>query len=94
MRLGRALGEVTSKLGGGRADVITAVFGAWSDIVGPAVAAHVRPSRIDDATLIVDADHPAWATQVRHLSAEILERVRDVCGAAGAPERIDVRVRA
>jgi predicted nucleic acid-binding Zn ribbon protein len=94
MRIGEALGEVASKLGAGRADVVGTLFRRWDDIVGTAVAAHVRPARVDGTTLVLDADHPAWATQVRQLTAQILTRVCEVCGPAEAPTRVEVRVRA
>ena len=93
VRIGDALGAVASNLGAGRADVVGSVFGRWDEIVGPAVAAHVRPVRVDGVTLVVSADHPAWATQLRHLAPDILARLREVCGAQNAPERLDVRVR-
>jgi predicted nucleic acid-binding Zn ribbon protein len=93
VRIGDALGEVASHLGAGRADIVGVVFGRWDDIVGPAVAAHVRPVRVEGVTLVVSADHPAWATQMRHLAPDILTRLRDVCGAQHALERLDVRVR-
>ena len=93
VRVGDALGEVASSLGAGRADVVGAVFGRWDDIVGSAVAAHVRPVRVDGMTLVVSADHPAWATQIRHLAPDILARLAEVCGAGNALERLDVRVR-
>jgi predicted nucleic acid-binding Zn ribbon protein len=93
VRVGDALGEVASNLGAGRADVVGVVFGRWDEIVGPSVAAHVRPVRVDGSTLVVSADHPAWATQMRHLAPDILGRLRDVCGASNALERLDVRVR-
>jgi predicted nucleic acid-binding Zn ribbon protein len=92
VRVGDTLGEVASALGAGRADVVGAVFGRWDDIVGSAVAAHVRPVRVEGVTLIVSADHPAWATQIRHLAPEILARLAEVCGAQNALERLDVRV--
>ncbi|HUY21318.1 MAG TPA: DUF721 domain-containing protein [Acidimicrobiales bacterium] len=92
VRIGDALGEVASHIGAGRADIVGAVFGGWDDIVGPAVAAHVRPVRLDGPTLVVSADHPAWATQIRHLAPDILARLAAVCGPSGAPERLDVRV--
>jgi predicted nucleic acid-binding Zn ribbon protein len=94
MRVGEALGQVASKLGAGRAEVVGTLFARWTDIVGPSVAAHVRPVRVDGETLVVEADHPAWATQVRHVATDILDRVRDACGEGGAPRRIEVRVRA
>ena len=87
------MGAVASHLGAGRADVVGAVFGRWDEIVGPSVAAHVRPVRVDGSTLVVSADHPAWATQIRHLAPDILGRLREVCGASHALERLDVRVR-
>ena len=93
VRIGDALGEVASTLGAGRADVVGAVFGRWDDIVGPAVAAHVSPVRVDGGTLVVSADHPAWATQIRHLAPDILARLSEVCGARNALERLEVRVR-
>jgi predicted nucleic acid-binding Zn ribbon protein len=87
------LGEVASHLGAGRAEVVGSVFGRWDDIVGPTVSAHVRPVRVEGVTLVVSADHPAWATQIRHLAPDILARLAEVCGAHNAPERLDVRVR-
>jgi predicted nucleic acid-binding Zn ribbon protein len=48
---------------------------------------------VDGVTLVVSADHPAWATQLRHLAPDILARLTEVCGAQNALERLDVRVR-
>jgi predicted nucleic acid-binding Zn ribbon protein len=93
VRIGDALGEVASHLGAGRADVVGVVFGRWDDVVGPAIAAHVRPVRVDGVTLVVSADHPAWATQLRHLAPDILARLDEVCGTQNALQRLDVKVR-
>ena len=93
MRLSDALGSVASHLGAGRPEIVRLVFGRWEDIVGPAVAAHVRPVRVDGTTLVVSADHPAWATQLRHLAPEILTRLAAECGDCEAPERLQIRVR-
>jgi predicted nucleic acid-binding Zn ribbon protein len=93
VRIGDMLGEVASHMGAGRADVVGAVFGRWDEIVGAAVAAHVRPVRVEGVTLVVSADHPAWATQLRHLAPDILARLHEVCGSQNALERLDVRVR-
>ncbi len=93
VRLGDVIGAVTGRLGLGRVDVVEVVFGRWEEIVGASVAAHVRPHRLDGTTLIVHVDHPAWATQFRHLAPGILARLKEVCGSEGAPEHLQVRVR-
>jgi predicted nucleic acid-binding Zn ribbon protein len=93
VRLSDTLGLVASQLGAGQADVVQVVFGRWEDIVGAAVAAHVRPVRVDGATLVVSADHPAWATQLRHLTPDILARLADACGDSDAPRHLQIRVR-
>ena len=91
--LSEALGAVASQLGAGHADVVRTVFGEWESLVGSAVADHVRPIRVDGDTLVVSADHSAWATQMRQLAPEILARVAAACGARHAPDRLEVRVR-
>lgn len=93
MPIGALLGDVASRLGAGRADVVGSVFVRWEEVVGPSVAAHVRPLRMEGVTLVVAADHPAWATQIRQLTPDILRRLADVCGEDCVPERLDVRVR-
>ena len=88
-----ALGAVASHLGAGRPEVVHLMFSRWEEVVGPAVAAHVRPVRVDGDTLIVSADHPAWATQMRHLAPDILACLAATCGDDDAPQRLSVRVR-
>jgi predicted nucleic acid-binding Zn ribbon protein len=92
--MAEALGSVAGRLGLGRTDLISLVFGRWEELVGSSVASHVRPVRLVHGTLIVSADHPAWATQIRHLAPEILERVASELGGEGAPVRLEIRVRA
>jgi predicted nucleic acid-binding Zn ribbon protein len=90
-RLGRSLDELASSLGAPPARTLAAVFGAWSEIVGEAVAAHARPGRLRDRTLLVHVDDPIWATQLRFLEADLLGRLAAVAGEE--IERIHVVVR-
>ncbi len=90
--MSEALGAVAGRFGLGRTDLISVVFGRWEELVGPSVAAHVHPVRLVAGTLVVSADHPAWATQIRHLAPEILERVASECGSEGTPVRLEIRV--
>ncbi|HLX87921.1 MAG TPA: DUF721 domain-containing protein [Acidimicrobiales bacterium] len=92
VKLSESLRAVSERLGGPRPDVLTAVFGRWEEVVGASMAAHVRPVRLHDDALVVAVDHPAWASQVRHLTPEILDRVRDACGSEHAPARLEIRV--
>ncbi|MEY4372009.1 MAG: hypothetical protein RL219_778 [Actinomycetota bacterium] len=73
------------------AKVVGGVFNRWDDAVGPQVSAHARPVRLHEGTLVVEVDEPGWATQLRYLEREILERLAAV-GGSGV-ERIEVRVR-
>jgi predicted nucleic acid-binding Zn ribbon protein len=57
------------------------VFGKWPAIVGPQLAAHAIPSSFDDGELVVEADSPAWATQVRLLTPQLLKRLAEELGA-------------
>jgi predicted nucleic acid-binding Zn ribbon protein len=67
------------------------VFGRWSEAVGDAIAAHVKPIKLDGATLVVEVDDPAWATQLRFLEAALKQRLLEVAGAN--IETIEARVR-
>jgi len=67
------------------------LFAGWSDIVGEAMAEHVRPVRMDATALVVTVDHPAWATQVRRLGDTLLDRASEYAGVE-RPARLEVRV--
>jgi predicted nucleic acid-binding Zn ribbon protein len=69
---------------------IGGVFGRWDDAVGATVAAHVRPVRLDNGVLTVEADEPAWATQVKFLAGTITTRLAEVAGVL--IHRVEVRV--
>ncbi len=76
-------GQTASQMGG--------VFGRWSEAVGDAVAAHVKPVKLDGTKLIVEVDDPAWATQLRFLETTLKQRLLEVAGAI--VETIEARVR-
>lgn len=88
--ISRSLDSIMKSLRGTDRIQIGGVFGRWDDAVGPNVAAHVRPVRLDDGVLTVEVDEPAWATQVKFLSGTIISRLDAVANVQ--VERIDVRV--
>ena len=58
---------------------------------GDAVAAHVKPVKLDGTKLIVEVDDPAWATQLRFLETTLKQRLLEVAGAT--IESVEVRVK-
>jgi len=88
--ISRSLDSIMKSLRGTDRIQIGGVFGRWEDAVGQTVAAHVRPIRLDDGVLMVEADEPAWATQVKFLSATITARLAEVADVR--IERLEVRV--
>jgi predicted nucleic acid-binding Zn ribbon protein len=89
--LEHSLDSVSRQLGLEGSRGLGAVFSHWEQIVGPAVAEHVQPYRLDAEALVVTVDHPAWATQVRHLSESLLDRVTEQTGVP-RPPRLDIRI--
>jgi predicted nucleic acid-binding Zn ribbon protein len=89
-RLSEGLDAVVRSLQGSDVRTLRGVFDGWADAVGPVIAAHVRPLKLDGAVLVVEVDEPAWATQVRFLEQDLRERLRS--GAGAEVERIEVRV--
>jgi predicted nucleic acid-binding Zn ribbon protein len=90
MPISRSLDSIMKSLRGTDRIQIGGVFGRWDEAVGPTVAAHVRPVRLDQGVLTVEADEPAWATQVKFLSSTITTRLAEVAGVD--IEHIEVRV--
>lgn len=86
-----SLNVVSRKMGMSEAAGLGRLFTHWSEIVGEGMASHVQPVRLDADALVVRVDHPAWATQVRSMAEELLDRVTQHVGGV-RPGRIDVRI--
>ncbi|MGE3834253.1 MAG: DciA family protein [Acidimicrobiia bacterium] len=89
--MGESLDRVTDALGVPSASTLPAVFSRWDDLVGEVLAAHARPAALRDGVLVVTVDDPAWATQLRWLQVDLLERLAAVAG-AGVVTGVEVRV--
>jgi predicted nucleic acid-binding Zn ribbon protein len=74
-RLNEGLSKVAAELNLDDPDDVAAVMAAWSEAVGEAVAAHVRPRRLQDGELLVEVDAPVWATQLRYLEEDVIRRL-------------------
>lgn len=87
-----SLDRLSRALGAPRAVVVQAVFDRWSEIVGPALAAHCRPLSLRGDAVVVAADDPAWGSQLRYCSADVLGRLEGLVSGP-VPSRLVVRVR-
>ena len=47
----------------------------WDEIVGASIAGHVRPVRMDFRTLLLAADAPVWANELRYRERELIDKV-------------------
>ena len=59
---------------------VGAVFGRWSVLVGPEIAAHCAPQTLTEGELLVVAESTAWATQLRLLAPTILAKLHATVG--------------
>jgi len=91
--LGASLDRVAARLGAGSALGLGALYERWEEIVGAAAAAHAAPGGLRHGRLVVEVDHPAWATSLAHLEASLLQRVAEVAG-PDLVTAIELRVRA
>lgn len=76
-RVGDSIARVLGRLGASPSPLtMELVFSRWEELAGTELAGHLRPVRLQNSTLVVGADHPAWATRARLESAHLLARVR------------------
>jgi len=88
--IAESLSSMLRAMRGVDAAAMGGVFGTWDEAVGPAVAAHARPVRLDEGVLTVRVDDPSWATQMRLLEHDVRARVKAACGVDLV--RVEVRV--
>jgi len=79
-RISHSLDRLLGTMKAPSVDVLSAVFGRWSEIVGTDLADHTRPAAIDGERLVVVADDPVWASEFRWLEKELIARVETVSG--------------
>lgn len=77
---------------GAPAAALGGLFRGWDAAVGEQVAAHCRPIVLDEGRLVVEVDQPGWATQLRFLERDVLDRVRPLVAPAPLTS-LEVRVK-
>jgi predicted nucleic acid-binding Zn ribbon protein len=78
--LGSAVDRLVGEHGWSQDLAVHGAVARWDQVVGPDVAAHVRPERYSAGELTVRADSTAWATQVRLLAPNLVRRLNEDIG--------------
>ena len=78
--IGDAAALVGDELGLAEPRSFTRLVDAWNDVVGDAVAQHSRPRGVRNGVLDIAVDAPAWATQLRYLEADLVDRASRLVG--------------
>jgi predicted nucleic acid-binding Zn ribbon protein len=93
-KLGQLLDRASRRLGGPSSTTASTLFAHWDEVVGPDIAGHARPVSLHDGVLVLAVDHPAWATQLRYMTADLLARIAAATTpTADRPEVTEIHVR-
>lgn len=77
---GTLLAQLVRDRGWQRPAAEASLFGAWERVVGPEVAQHCRPVKLEDGELTLEASSTAWATQLRLLAGSLLRQIAAAVG--------------
>src|SRR5690625_4206964 len=78
--LGTTVDRLVGEHGWGTDIAVHGVIARWDQIVGPEIAAHIRPEGYAEGVLTVRADSTSWATQMRMLAADVVKRLNQSIG--------------
>jgi predicted nucleic acid-binding Zn ribbon protein len=87
---GAAIRDLLAERGWEQQAAVGGVFGNWPGIVGKEVAEHTTPTAFEDGEVVIVADSPAWAQQVRLLAQTLVRRLNEELG-DGTVRRVKVR---
>jgi predicted nucleic acid-binding Zn ribbon protein len=89
--VGDSIAKVLSRIGAAPStQTMELLFTRWEEVAGAELSRHVRPLRLQNSTLVVAADHPAWATRARMDAERIRTRAREL--GDSTIERVEVVV--
>lgn len=79
-RIGGTLGALARSWGFDSPIETARIFSAWSQIVGPEVAARCRPTSLKGGVLKVRTESAVWASEFRYLAADVIRRINHELG--------------
>jgi predicted nucleic acid-binding Zn ribbon protein len=71
------IGRLMSEHGWETPVAVGGVVHNWAQVVGERIAEHCVPVGFADGVLTVQADSPAWAVELRHLSTALLTKLNE-----------------
>jgi predicted nucleic acid-binding Zn ribbon protein len=71
------MGRLVSEHGWEAPVAVGGVIHDWPHVVGERIAEHCVPLGFAEGVLTVQADSPAWAVELRHLSAALLAKLNE-----------------
>jgi predicted nucleic acid-binding Zn ribbon protein len=77
---GRVVSRVAMDRGWSSRLTDATVLGRWNTLVGPDIADHCTPVSLRDGELTLQAESTAWATQLRTLQRQLLQRLAGAVG--------------
>jgi predicted nucleic acid-binding Zn ribbon protein len=75
--LSATIGRLMSEHGWETPVAVGGVVHNWAEVVGERIAEHCVPVGFVDGVLTVQADSPAWAVELRHLSVALLAKLNE-----------------
>jgi predicted nucleic acid-binding Zn ribbon protein len=78
--LGTMLARLMKERGWEQPAAEARLFGMWESVVGPDLAAHCRPVKLEQGELTVEAESTTWAMQLKGLTGKLLGRIADGVG--------------
>lgn len=84
--LNALLGGAARRFGLDDALASGALWKRWSELVGPAVAAHAQPTSLRGGVLRIRADSPVWAHEIGYLADEIKRKANAALGTTAVAE--------
>ena len=92
-KISELLDRTTRRFGAPSSRVTSALIAGWDGLVGPDIAAHARPVSLHDGVLVLAVDHPAWAAQLRFMTADLLARIAEMTGSESSSEVSEIHIR-
>jgi predicted nucleic acid-binding Zn ribbon protein len=75
--LSATIGRLMSEHGWETPVAVGGVVHNWAQVVGERIAEHCTPVGFAEGVLTVQADSPAWAVEIRHLSTALLAKLNE-----------------